>query len=158
MKGSISKPAPLNESRQKPHNTIFLSVVLEPRIFPIERTRYFRETRYFGERIKIKAGRDERRSRIEMLEAWRATGSTWKARSDVSENKLLPRFQFLTRSGRSFFSTTFAPSTRPIYAQSSRIRRSSLCPYASYGATVFRWIKHKSASIKYAANVTDRYI
>lgn len=61
-------------------------------------------------------------ARIEMLEAW--SGSTWKARSDVGENKLLPRFQFLPRSARSFF-TTFAPSTRPIYAQSSRIRRSS---------------------------------
>lgn len=61
-------------------------------------------------------------ARIEMLEAW--SGSTWKARSDVGENKLLPRFQFLTRSARSFF-TTFALSTRPIYAQSSRIRRSS---------------------------------
>lgn len=80
---------------------------------------------------KRERGREERRgggdgekaiARIEMLEAW--SGSTWKARSDVGENKLLPRFQFLTRSARSFF-TTFAPSTRPIYAQSSRIRRSS---------------------------------
>lgn len=80
-----------------------------------------RETRMKSEGEKDKGG-EKAIARIEMLEAW--SGSTWKARSDVGENKLLPRFQFLTRSARSFF-TTFAPSTRPIYAQSSRIRRSS---------------------------------
>lgn len=84
-------------------------------------------------------------------------GSTWKARSDVGENKLLPRFQFLTRSARSFF-TTFAPSTRPIYAQSSRIRRSS--PLVRMRAAEPRCsaeLNISQRSIKYAANVTARY-